>query len=134
MGHFTEYHLYAKFAPKEAGNQTHREAGYIAEIVTEAAMRKGQNVLVDGSLWDYEWYQEYFTSLREKYPALRIAILHITAPREAVFERAAARAKETGRVVPAETLEASLRQVPISVKILAPKADFFAELDNSESE
>ena len=87
--HFTEYHLYAKFAPKEAGNQTHREAGYIAEIVTEAAMRKGQNVLVDGSLWDYEWYQEYFTSLREKYPALRIAILHITAPREAVFERAA---------------------------------------------
>ena len=45
-----------------------------------------------------------------------------------------ARAKETGRVVPAETLEASLRQVPISVKILAPKADFFAELDNSGSE
>lgn len=132
--HFTEYHLYAKFSPKEAGNLTHREAGYICEIVAEAAMKKGYNVLIDGSLWDYKWYQEYFKSLKEKYPISRIAILHITAPREAVFERAAHRAKETGRVVPTETLENSLRQVPISVKKLAPIADFFAELDNAVGE
>eukprot|EP00585_Thalassiosira_rotula_P019704 CAMPEP_0196201344 /NCGR_PEP_ID=MMETSP0912-20130531/4451_1 /TAXON_ID=49265 /ORGANISM="Thalassiosira rotula, Strain GSO102" /LENGTH=379 /DNA_ID=CAMNT_0041474987 /DNA_START=179 /DNA_END=1318 /DNA_ORIENTATION=+ len=132
--HFTEYHLYAKFSPKEAGNLTHREAGYISEIVAEAAMKNGYNVLIDGSLWDYKWYQEYFKSLKEKYPISRIAILHITAPREAVFERAAHRAKETGRVVPTKTLENSLRQVPISVKKLAPMADFFAELNNAVGE
>lgn len=36
--------------------------------------------------------------------------------------------------MPVETLEDSLRQVPISVKILSPTADFFAELDNSSGE
>lgn len=132
--HFAEYHIYARFSPREAGNLTHREAGYIAEIMTEVATQKGYNVLVDGSLWDHEWYEEYFGTLREKYPILRIAILHITAPREAVLERAASRAKATGRVVPVETLENSLRQVPVSVKKLAPMADFFAELDNSSGE
>lgn len=129
--HFPEYHLYASKCPKRAGESTNKEAGYITEIITEAALKRGYNVLVDGSLWDYEWYQEYFQSLRKEYPVLRIAVLHITAPRELVFERATRRAQDTGRIVPLETLELSLKQVPISVKILAPTADFFAELDNS---
>jgi len=46
-------------------------------------------VLVDGSLRDYEWYKGYFKKLRHDFPFLRIAILHITAPKEAVLERAA---------------------------------------------
>jgi hypothetical protein len=129
--HFPEYHLYAQSNPRRAGELTHREAGYVTEIVTAAALRNGHNVLVDGSLRDYEWYREYFARLRAEYGALRIAILHIIAPREAVFERAAHRARRTGRVVPLETLESSLEQVPISVKKLAPLADFFCELDNS---
>lgn len=131
--HFPEYHLYARHSPERAGELTHREAGYVTEIVTEAAMQRGYNVLVDGSLRDADWYQEYFESLRKKYKKIRIAILHIIAPRDAVFERAVSRAKATGRVVPVETLEMSLKQVPISVKKLAPTADFFCELDNSPS-
>jgi hypothetical protein len=129
--HFPEYHLYAQSNPRRAGELTHREAGYLTEIVTAAALRDGHNALVDGSLRDYEWYREYFALLRLEYKSLRIAILHITAPREAVFERAAHRARETGRVVPLETLESSLVQVPISVRKLAPLVDFFCELDNS---
>ena len=41
------------------------------------------------------------------------------------------RALITGRVVPHETIEMSLLQVPISIKKLAPLADFFCELDNA---
>ena len=82
--HFPEYHLYAQSNPRRAGELTHREAGYVTEIVTAAALRHGYNVLVDGSLRDCEWYREYFAGLRAEYGALRIAILHITAPREAV--------------------------------------------------
>ena len=129
--HFPEYHLYAQSNPERAGELTNREAGYVTEIVTAAALRCGHNVLVDGSLRDYEWYKQFFVGLRKDYVALRIAILHITAPREVVFERAEKRARTTGRVVPIESLEKSLKQVPISVKKLAPLADFFCELDNS---
>jgi hypothetical protein len=52
------------------------------------------------------------------------------APREAVFDRARERSIITGRVVPHETLEKSLEEVPKSVRILAPLVDFFAELYN----
>lgn len=132
--HFPEYHLYAQQNPEKAGELTHKEAGYVTEIVTAAALLKGYNVLVDGSLWDYDWYEQYFQSLRRHYKVLRIAIIHITAPREAIFERAAKRAKKTGRVIPIETLEKSLEHVPLSVKKLAGCVDFFCELDNSSEE
>ena len=74
--------------PERAGELTHREAGYVTEIVTTAALDRGFNVLVDGSLWDHEWYEQYFKALRRKYKVLRIAIIHITAPRDAILERA----------------------------------------------
>lgn len=129
--HFPEYHLYATLYPERAGELTHKEAGYVTEIVTAAALKRGHNVLVDGSLWDADWYQGYFEKLRKDYKNMRIAILHITAPREAVFKRAKNRAIVTGRVVPHETLEMSLKQVPISITKLSPLADFFCELDNA---
>ena len=43
------------------------------------------------------------------------------------------RARDTGRIVPKETLEMALEQVPKSVKILAPLVDFFCELYNGSS-
>lgn len=39
----------------------------------------------------------------------------------------------TGRVIPRKTLEMALEQVPKSVKILAPLADYFCELNNASS-
>ena len=48
----------------------------------------GKNVLVDGSLRDSDWYKLYFQILQAKYVNLKIAILHIVAPREAVLKRA----------------------------------------------
>jgi len=90
-----------------AGELTRKEAGYISELITLAALEEGKNVLVDGSLRDAAWYQVYFQRLREMYggagssgggsrsssrngstEGLRIGILHVTAPREAVWQRA----------------------------------------------
>jgi hypothetical protein len=64
-------------------------AGFIAEILTLAALQGGKNVLQDGSLRDAVWYKTYFLRLKEEFPALRQSILHVTAPRDAVFKRAA---------------------------------------------
>lgn len=36
----------------------HRETGFIQEIAQEIAMRKSQNVWVDGSLRDGEWFSK----------------------------------------------------------------------------
>jgi hypothetical protein len=88
-------------------------------------------VLQDGSLRDSDWYQIYFERLRAEFTHLRQAILHVTAPREAVFQRAAERALATGRIVPREVLEMALEQVPRSVGILAPLVDYYAELNNA---
>ena len=79
------------FNPTKAGELTRKEAGYVAEILTLAALQAGKNVLVDGSLRDHEWYTGYFLRLREEYITLKLAILHIVAPRDAVFKRAAVR-------------------------------------------
>ena len=42
------------------------------------------------------------------------------------------RAIATGRVVPEQTLDAAMKQVPISVNKLAPMVDYFCEIDNSK--
>lgn len=84
-----EFHIYVEHSPELAGQLTRKEAGYVAEILTLAGLHSGKNVLVDGSLRDWEWYQSYFERLRSEFPSIRIAILHITAPRDAVFQRAA---------------------------------------------
>lgn len=129
--HLPEFHVYVDENPELAGELTRKEAGFIAEILTLAGLQSGKNVLVDGSLRDSEWYKSYFTRLREEFPNLRQAIIHVTAPREAVFERAAARAKSTGRIVPQDVLERALNQVPRSVKILGPLVDYFCEINNA---
>jgi len=129
--HLPEFHLYADLRPELAGELTRKEAGYIAEILTLAGLQAGKNVLVDGSLRDADWYKEYFKRLRSEFPGLRLAILHVTAPRDAVFQRAASRAMKTGRVVPQATLEAALKQVPKSVEKLSSLVDYHVELHNA---
>lgn len=116
--------------PDKAGDLTRKESGYVAEILTLAALQRGKNVLVDGSLRDCDWYEIYFARLREEFPALRLAILHVTAPKEAVIQRAEERAKTTGRVIPRELLLETLQQVPYSVKRLSPLVDYHAEINN----
>jgi predicted kinase len=84
-----EFPLYVRDNPDFAGELTNKEAGYIAEILTLAGLRSGKNVIVDGSLRCASWYREYFARLRVEFPLLRIAIIHVTAPRASVFQRAA---------------------------------------------
>lgn len=86
--HLPEFHHYVQRLPEIAGTLTRKEAGYISEILTLAALQAGKNVIVDGSLRDSKWYTAYFSQLRANYTNLKIAILHIVAPREVVFQRA----------------------------------------------
>ena len=83
-----EFQLYVESNPEVAGQLTHKEAGFIAEILTLAGLQSGKNVMVDGSLRNAEWYKTYFKRLRADFPMLRLGIIHVTAPKEAIFQRA----------------------------------------------
>lgn len=129
--HLPEFRYYVDHDAEKAGEMTRKECGYLSEVLTEAALKDGRNVLVDGSLRDHEWYALHFDELRRMHPNLRIAILHVTAPRSAIYENVEARSRVTGRVVPKDKIEMALKTVPESVKRLGPLADFFCELWNS---
>ena len=86
-----EFQLYVQQCPDLAGQLTRKEAGFITEILTLAGLQSGKNVLVDGSLRDAEWYKRYFMQLRVNYHHIRLGLIHVTAPPEKVFERAAVR-------------------------------------------
>jgi len=128
--HFPEYKLYKSEMPLKAGEMTTKEAGYIVEILTLAAMQAGLNVLVDGSLRDWAWYEGYFAQLKKEYSCVKISILHIDAPRDAIIERARQRGLITGRKVPLETLEMAIKQVPISVAKLKDQVDSYYKFNN----
>jgi predicted kinase len=84
-----EFEVLVRHEAGQAGERTRKEAGMLSEVLIQAALKAGKSVIVDGSLRDRQWYQDYFHHLRHDYPGIRIAILHVTAPRTAVLERAA---------------------------------------------
>lgn len=83
-----EFRLYIAEDQLSTGEMTRKEAGYVVEILTLAALQAGKNVLVDTSLRDSDWYIDYMARIRKEYPNVKLAILHIDAPREAVLARA----------------------------------------------
>ena len=86
-GQLPEYATYVERNAETAGEQTQKEAGMISEILTLVALKRGQNVLVDGTLCDWGWYARYFDKLRVLFPMLRIGIIHVTAPVDAIVQR-----------------------------------------------
>ena len=118
--------------PALAGTLTQQESGFIAELVEQEAMKRGRNVLVDGSLRNAAWYTASFARIRARFPTYRIAILLVTASRERIYERAARRALVTGRDVPRHVLDEAFAQVPLSFAALAPLADYTATLVNED--
>ena len=114
---------YLQVDRQTAATKVHRESTQISDIIFEYSILRSLSILVDGSLRDVDYYQSLFHRIRTEYPHYRIGIIHITASREVILERAATRAVATGRVIPKELLEESMEQVPKSVELLSPLAD-----------
>lgn len=126
-----EFSTLSQKYPHLAGEWTNKEAGFVAELLTLVALHQGRNVLVDGSLRNAVWYQVYIQELRTSFRLLRIAILHVTAPRHLVLQRAHERGQSTSRVVPHSVLEHALKHVPKSIQLLKHHVDYFCEIENA---
>ena len=138
-----------------AGALTQKEAGMVAELLTDVALSSGKNVVVDGSLRDATWHEDYFKSLRSRFGTssnnssnashedttagkkntkkLRIGIVYVTAPADEIYQRVEQRGASTGRSVPPEFLERSIKEVPEAIERLKPLADFFLHVHNSQN-
>jgi hypothetical protein len=114
-----------------AGSRLHKESLLVADVLTRAAMAQGRNVLVDGSMRNTRWHAAEWARLKATAPHYRVAVLLVTAPRAAVFERAARRAARTGREIPREVIEDSIARAPESFAALRPLADFACRIDSS---
>jgi len=126
-----EWNGYVEANPMRAGELTHLESGLLVEIAQEALLQRRSNIQVDGSLRDWRWYVKVFQAIKRQYPEYHIAIFHIYAEKDVVYERVKKRAKITGREVPLKTLNESIEQVPYSVSQLRSHCDFVAYVHNS---
>ncbi len=125
-----ETRKYQALDQETAAQMTQKEVGYMAEILTMYALRQNKNVLVDGSLRNYEWYQQYITAIREDYPSFNIGILHVLAPESTVLSRCRSREAVTGRHVPEEVVRESMAQLRVAIHALAPFVDCVVTFEN----
>eukprot|EP00467_Chlorarachnion_reptans_P019800 CAMPEP_0114500416 /NCGR_PEP_ID=MMETSP0109-20121206/7950_1 /TAXON_ID=29199 /ORGANISM="Chlorarachnion reptans, Strain CCCM449" /LENGTH=347 /DNA_ID=CAMNT_0001678071 /DNA_START=260 /DNA_END=1303 /DNA_ORIENTATION=- len=127
-----EWTGYVEANAAKAARLTNRESGLITEILVQEALKRSHNVVIDGTLRDYEWYKIAISKFRKHYPDHKIAIVHVTAPLHIIRNRVRQRALLTGRLVPDEDIRKSYAQVPDSVDKLSPLVDFFARIINDE--
>mmetsp|Transcript_47 Transcript_47/g.135 ORF Transcript_47/g.135 Transcript_47/m.135 type:complete len:657 (+) Transcript_47:21-1991(+) len=118
----------------EAGTLCHKESTFMMEIAQAVAMAGGQNIWIDGSLRNAEFYREQFIEVREKFPHYQISIFYVTATEECIRDRIKERAKKTGRDVPEALIQASLQAMDRSLNTLTPLCNFVARIDNNGSQ
>lgn len=115
---------------KDAGTLCHKESGYIQELCQEVALRNRQNIWVDGSLRDTNWFQTIFMDIRTRYPHYRIGIIYVRASEKITRQRILHRSQTTGRGVPEEKLQESIRGSRKSVFELSLLCDWVAYVKN----
>eukprot|EP01134_Creolimax_fragrantissima_P001169 CFRG1169T1 len=129
-----EYTGYVTRDQPSAGDNTNKEAGFIAELLLGAAMLDGRNVIVDGSLKSWEWHKSIIKQLRIRYgESLQIGIIYIWASEKMVKQRALEREKKTGRHIPSATLLSAIDKVPVSVEHLRESVDVVFSIMNDEN-
>lgn len=105
-----------------AGDLTQVESGYIQEILLEAALERGKQIVVDGSMHNAGWWKSQLKDIKQRYPEYRVAILEIVTAWEDVERNIEERYNKTGRMVPLHTVKISWNEVP----------EFVADLSESE--
>ncbi|KAL7572069.1 hypothetical protein ACA910_001716 [Epithemia clementina (nom. ined.)] len=129
-----EFSSFLDYTPEMVDSLTCKEAGYIAETLCWASLQHGKSVLWDGSLRHPEWFAEHIGRLKEVFPLLRVAIIHIMAPSfKEIQERRQKKEKSTGRhLLPddSEYVESEVERIKDGVEIIRNHADFFATICN----
>lgn len=113
--------------PYQVGKMLHSEACTIHEILFKEAISRKCDVIIDGSLRNADFFKKFLPNVRNTHT---VTIVHVVASLKTCLDRAQKRSKETGRVVPRESIELSITECPKSVKELSPLADNVININN----
>ena len=132
-----EFEAFVESAEMILDTLTSKEAGYIAETLCWAALQAGQSVLWDGCLRNPQWFLQHIRRLRDTFPNLRVAVIHIVPPSsEVIHARREKKEKTTGRHLYPDDLEyfdSELDRIRRAVEIVRGEADFAATICNGTS-
>lgn len=95
-----EYDKYLKENPWTTGEKTSREVGYICELIQMHALVNNYNIIIDGSLQNFEWYDISINNLKKQFPTYEFFCIFVHAPWVKVLERVIQRAEITKRCIP----------------------------------
>lgn len=98
--HIPEYEKYLRENPWTAGEKTSKEVGYICELIQMHALVNNYNIIVDGSLQNFEWYNAHINNLKNQFPTYEFFCIFVHAPWVKVLERVIQRAEITKRCIP----------------------------------
>ena len=116
-------------------NSRHNEACMISEIITRYGLKKSYNLIVDGSLRDTKWHQEFFLFIKKQYPHYNLWIIYIkTNNFDLIKERVEKRGKQTGRTIDLQILKETFETIPNSVAYLKSFVDCYLEFENNKND
>lgn len=95
---------YAQRDSKMAATWLHQESTFISMMMEYLGYSKNWFMIVDGSLYDYEWYLDHFKWINEHYPNYRIGLIYVSAPLEVALSRCYHRGLTTGRQIPEDLI------------------------------
>ena len=106
-------------------------------------------VIIDGSLRNFQWYSNYFPTLRQLFSSLHIGIIYITSSLNTILQRAKEREDKIGnslfssfffllclsqgRIVPIELIIETYQQIPNTIEKLSKFVDYFCLISNDHN-
>jgi len=107
-----------------AGHATHNESAFLQELIVREMLEESKSMIIDGSLSNAEWYRDYISMIRVKYPHFRIGIVHVVCDADIIWERVQDRCARTGRCIQRHVVDLSVKMAPKAVDMLTPLTDF----------
>ena len=112
--------VYYELAP-DAGRLTQVEAGFLAEMLIEAALDKSMNVIVDGTMRDSDYYSGYIGRLRKGlFAEYKVGIIYVHVSDLTIAkQRSRQREGQILRRVPQQLIEETYIQVCKAMEVLS---------------
>jgi hypothetical protein len=109
-----EYEQYVKDDVYTAGALTQKEAVYITDLLQYYALFNGYNIIIDGSMQDYVWYENHINWIRTKFPNYTLIIIFINSEWETIIKRENERCNNIKRCINKDLLKINYDKVQIA--------------------